>query len=246
LRFSRHVLPNEARPLKIAHGSDALCRDAQLSRTPPSDRRVCGAAPLSLGRLRLLADARSVPVDRASVQRWPSARGPPFRAAPPCPPRHRDPSRGPARRDKSPPPGPATAPVRQRPHKHRGHAHVAESPAPGEVWRVVHGGAGAYRSPLRSPGARAAASRRPAPRHPAPPRATAPRPGLPPPGATARHRPTPRPALAAPPVLNARNRLVADPLSPDKHLRRLPRKVDAPELGCDRVTITVRRRASMS
>ena len=61
MRFIEARTPHEARPLKIAHGSDALCRDAQLSRTPPSDRRVCGAAPLVLGRLRLLADRRSVP-----------------------------------------------------------------------------------------------------------------------------------------------------------------------------------------
>ena len=60
MRFSRHVLPNEARPSKIAHGSDALCRVNQLSRTPPSDHRVCGAAPFALGRLRLLADRGSV------------------------------------------------------------------------------------------------------------------------------------------------------------------------------------------
>jgi hypothetical protein len=61
VRFVEARTPHEARPLKIAHGSDALCRDAQLSRTPPSDRRVCGAAPLVLGRLRLLADRGSVP-----------------------------------------------------------------------------------------------------------------------------------------------------------------------------------------
>ena len=61
MRFIEARTPHEARPLKIAHGSDALCRDAQLSRTPPSDRRVCGAAPLVLGRLRLLADRGSVP-----------------------------------------------------------------------------------------------------------------------------------------------------------------------------------------
>jgi hypothetical protein len=41
--------PHEARPLKIAHGSDALCRDAQLSRAPPSEHRVCGAAPHDSG-----------------------------------------------------------------------------------------------------------------------------------------------------------------------------------------------------
>ena len=52
--------PHEARPPKIAQGNDALWRDAQLSRTPPSDRRVCGAAPLRFGRLRLLADRGSV------------------------------------------------------------------------------------------------------------------------------------------------------------------------------------------
>ena len=65
MRFIEARTPHEARPLKIAHGSDALCRDAQLSRTPPSDRRVCGAAPLVLGRLRLLADRGSVP-DKSS------------------------------------------------------------------------------------------------------------------------------------------------------------------------------------
>ncbi len=41
--------PHEARPSKIAQGNAALWRDAQLSRTPPSDRRVCGAAPLQSG-----------------------------------------------------------------------------------------------------------------------------------------------------------------------------------------------------